>query len=232
MKRLSVLPIAMLLLACTEPHAGRAPAGLRDAALGAVPANRAEPSASRAPAWIANPAAHVTLSGGGETLRVEAGPHSVVWPAGAVPIAPPYTIRATLQKHTGRIHEGTGILFGGEGLDRAESEQKYAYFLTRGDGSFLIKQRDGANLIVVQDWTTHPAIRRDGEEGGRPNDLEVRATKTDAAFFVNGVEVARVPAEQLRLAGIAGLRVSHELQLEVTGFRVQPGAPAPAGRAP
>ncbi|HET6764020.1 MAG TPA: hypothetical protein VFH27_10110, partial [Longimicrobiaceae bacterium] len=169
---------------------------------------------------------------GGDPLRVETGPHVIAWRAGAVAIAPPYTIRATLQKHTGRIHEGTGILFGGEGLDRAENEQKYAYFLTRGDGSFLIKQRDGAALTVVQDWTAHPAIRRDGEEGGRPNELEVRATATDAAFLVNGVEVARVPAAKLRLAGVAGLRISHELQLEVTGFRIEPGAAAAAEKAP
>jgi hypothetical protein len=221
MPRIHLLPLAFAavasLAACNEADTTRAPHAVPAGDVAAAPAQAA---------WRFNPTAQVTVKGG-DPLTVETGPHVVLWPADAPVLAPPYTIRATLQKHTGRIHEGIGLLFGGANLEGPESGQRYAYFLTRGDGSFLIKVRRGTSLPVVQDWTTHPAIRRDGEEGGRPNALEVRATAADVAFLVNGTEVARLPASSFDLRGVAGLRVSHELQLEVTGFQAVPGTPAP-----
>ena len=220
-RTLLLIPLALAALSACAESAGKDSGG--------VPAQ--EPARVAAvPSWRANPTAQVTVTGS-DPLTVETGPHVVLWPSDAAVLTPPYTIHATLQKHTGRIHEGTGILFGGANLDRPEGEQRYAYFLTRGDGSFLIKLRRGAELPIVQDWTAHPAIRRDGEDGGQANELEVRATTADVAFLVNGTEVARVPASRFDLRGVAGLRVSHELQLEVTGFHVVPGVAGPgAGR--
>jgi hypothetical protein len=231
MHRLRFASVALALLAaCSESSARQAPAAATPPSGSAPSAAAPSPNpaaAARVTEWRYNPTADVKVSGA-DPLTVETGPHVILWPANAQPLAPPYTIRARLQKHTGRTHEGIGILFGGSGLDGPETSQRYAYFLTRGDGSFLVKIRRGAELPIVQDWTTHPAIRRDGEDGGRPNDLEVRATAADVAFLVNGTEVARLPASKFELKGIAGLRVSHELQLEVTGFQAVPGTPAGA----
>jgi hypothetical protein len=187
------------------------------------------PAAETAAApWKLNPSAGVVVTPGENgAFRVETGPHVILWPAGEAELAPPYTVRATLRKTTGRIHEGTGLLFGGTHLDRPEAEQGYSYFLTRGDGSFLIKLRRGAATPIVRDWTAHPAIRRDDDQGGHPNDLRVDVGTQETAFFVNGTEVARVPTAELETKGLAGLRVSHELQLEVSGFHAGPGAGAP-----
>ncbi|MBV9109984.1 MAG: hypothetical protein JO306_11300 [Gemmatimonadetes bacterium] len=181
-------------------------------------------------AWRSNPEAGEALTATPDSMTVETGPHTILWTAGAKPLAPPYTVRATFTKHRGRLHEGYGILFGGSGLDGPESGQGYGYLLVRGDGSFLVKRRQGVETPVVEDWTQSPAIRRDVDEEGRPNELEVAVTDSVVVFRVNGSEVARVPAAQLPTRGVAGVRTSHECLLAVTGFRVEPGASAEGAR--
>ncbi len=171
--------------------------------------------------WRANPAASgVALSG--DTLAVETGTHAILWDETAADLAPPYEVSATLRKRSGRLHEGTGLLFGGTGLEGPESGQVYTYFLVRGDGSFLVKRRQGAETPVVIDWTRHPAIRRDAEGGGRPNELRVTVGDAEAIFFVNGREVARVPAADLAVRGRAGLRAAHGVHVDVAGFHAGP----------
>jgi hypothetical protein len=123
-----------------------------------------------------------------------------------------------MRKRAGRLHEGYGIVFGGTALEGAEGAQAYSYFLVRGDGSFLVKRRTGAETPVVRDWTRHPRIARDADGTGRPNVLEVRVRADSAAFLVNGAEVARVPSAELAVRGRAGLRVAHDVVVEVMGY--------------
>jgi hypothetical protein len=75
---------------------------------------------------------------------------------------------------------------------------------------------------VVLDWTRHPAVRRDADGAGRPNQLAVEVGEAEAVFRVNGQEVARIPSSKLAVRGRAGLRVSHDVQVEVTGFQAAP----------
>jgi hypothetical protein len=179
-------------------------------------------------AWESAPREGVRLRTG-DTLRVETGPHVVLWPAGAEPMAPPYTVRATLRKEEGRLYEGYGVVIGGAQLGAPEGAQRYSYFLVRGDGSFLIKRRAGAETPVVRPWTFHPAIRRDTEEGGEPNQLEVEVGEAEVVFRVNGAEVARLPAAEVDVRGTPGLRAAHQVRVAVTRYEVVPGA-APAPR--
>jgi hypothetical protein len=178
--------------------------------------------------WSRNPADGTQLSGGA-VMTVETGPHTVLWPADAEVLRPPYTVRATLLKRSGRIHEGYGVVFGGEGLEGEEDGQRYSYFLVRGDGSFLVKLRDGAATPVVRDWTRHPRIHRETGGAARANALEVRVAADSTAFLVNGVEVGRVPSAALATTGRAGLRVAHDVVVEVQAFGAEPDA---AGAAP
>ena len=225
MLRPSVAFALVALAACTGEPADQAADAPADAALvPAAPVTPATPAVAPE-SWRANPAA-ASVTRDGDTVTVRTGPHTVLWQEGKADLAPPYTVRATLQKRSGRLHEGTGIVFGGSGLEGSDAEQVYSYFLTRGDGSYLIKRRQGAETPVVRDWTRDPAIRRDAEAGGRPNELEVVVGEADVAFRVNGREVARVPAADLSVRGKAGLRASHDVQLVVTGFRAEPGAAA------
>jgi hypothetical protein len=224
MLRPSVAFALVALAACAGEPADQA-AGAPDAAV--VPAAPVAPAtpAVAPESWRANPAS-AAVTRAGDTLTVRTGPHTVLWEDGKADLAPPYTVRATLQKRSGRLHEGTGIVFGGSGLEGPDAGQVYSYFLTRGDGSYLIKRRQGAETPVVRDWTRDPAIRRDAEAGGRPNELEVVVGEAEVAFRVNGRQVARVPAAELSVRGKAGLRASHDVQLVVTGFRAEPGAAA------
>ena len=217
-----LLPLALVaaLAACSGRDAPGARPPAEDGTSSSPP-----PPATTAPAgeWRTNPTGGVTLRGG-DTLLIQTGPHIIAWRADARELTPPYTVRAVLQKRTGRLHEGVGLLFGGSDLDAPESRQRYSYFLVRGDGSYLVKRRIGTELPIIRDWTRHPGIRRDAEEGGRPNELEVRVGADEVVFLVNGEEVARVPARELDVRGKPGLRVAHEVQLSVTGFRAGPEA--------
>jgi hypothetical protein len=222
----SLVPLALLLAAACGGDADAGAAA--DSLASAPPAPAAQPStpAAAAPAWRTNPASGITITPG-EVTTIEAGPHAILWPEGAAELAPPYSVRASLRKRAGRLHEGYGLIFGGTGLEGPEAEQRYSYFLVRGDGSYLIKRRDGAQLPVVRDWTRHPDVARDAGGQGRPNDLEVRVGADSVTFLVNGGTVATVPAAELSTRGRAGLRVSHDVQLEAQGFAVEAGTVVP-----
>lgn len=214
-----LLAVLLLAAACgdgSEPRAAGGPPAVDSAPRPGTTPARAGPATSAA-AWRTNPAEGVTLTPGAPTV-VETGPHTLLWQEGAVDLAPPYTVRAELRKRAGRLHEGFGIVFGGAGLDGAEDAQAYSYFMVRGDGSFLIKRRAGAQTPVVRDWTRHPRIARDADGTGRPNVLEVRVGTDTTAFAVNGAEVARVPSGELAVQGRAGLRIAHDVVVEVGGF--------------
>lgn len=207
MNRALALAALLALAGCgTEPRAEPA----RTAAL--------PPAVEAAHDWRSNPAS-TRIARAGDTLVVETVAHAVLWEEDAPELAPPYEVSATIRKRSGRLHEGTGLVLGATGLEGPEAGQVYTYFLTRGDGSFLVKRRQGGQTPIVRDWTRHPAVRRDAEGGGRPNQLTVQVGADEAVFLVNGQEVARVPASELALRGRAGLRASHDVQIEVTDFR-------------
>ncbi len=221
-----ITPLALLLLAACGGDSRAAQAKSAGSAATAPAPTAEQPPPASAPAWRSNPDSGVTLTAG-EATTIETGPHAVLWPADAAELAPPYSVRASLRKRAGRLHEGYGLIFGGTELDGGKAEQRYSYFLVRGDGSFLIKRRDGAQTPVVRDWTRHPHVARDANGEGRHNDLEVRVGADSVTFLVNGGKVATVPASELSVRGRAGLRISHDVLVEAQGFAAEPGTVAP-----
>jgi hypothetical protein len=139
-----------------------------------------------------------------------------LWREQARPIRGTYTVKATLRKLDGRLHEGYGLIFGGRylGTDSA----RYSYVMVRGDGRVLVKKRDGAATPTVRDWTAYAAIRQDDAHSRAENDLEVRVSPQEVVVRVNGTELLRVPASELFIEGLTGVRVSHHLAIEVMGF--------------
>jgi hypothetical protein len=210
-----IFPIVLLVLAACGGEGGAPADSARE------PVRAPAPPAPPVPhSWRANPAAsRIALSG--DTLTVETGTHAILWDETTPELAPPYEVSATLRKRSGRLHEGIGLLFGGTGLEGPEAGQVYTYFLVRGDGSFLVKRRQGAETPVVVDWTRDPAIRRDAEGGGRPNELRVAVGEAEAVFFINGREVTRIPSADVAVRGRAGLRAAHGVQVEVTDFHAR-----------
>jgi hypothetical protein len=185
---------------------------------------QAEEEAAEAAEWRSSPSDGVELDAGtGGVVRVTTGPHAVLWPVGAGAVEPPYGVTALLRKQAGRTHEGYGLVFGGSGLEAPEEQQAYSYFLVRGDGSFLVRRREGAEVPIVRAWTAHAAVNRDDENGRATNELTVLVGEQEVVFLVNGQEVDRQPLDALRLEGTPGVRVAHDLQLEVADFRVTLG---------
>ncbi|CAN5258242.1 hypothetical protein BH24GEM2_BH24GEM2_02050 [soil metagenome] len=208
--RRTPLFLLLALLAC-RPEAGEPSAATVGRGTDRAPA----------PQWQSSPTSDVRLEGA-DPLRVQTGPHTLIFPATGDSLAPPYTVSATLQKQQGRLHEGYGLVFGGESLAADEPRQSYSYFLVRGDGTYLIKRRDGASTSVVRDWTRHAAVPRDTEEGGQPVTLAVHVAPAEVRFLVNGQQVAAIPAAELRTSGQVGLRVAHDVRLAVSDFRAAP----------
>lgn len=117
-----------------------------------------------------------------------------------------------------RPREAYGLLFGGRNLDGPN--QAYSYFLIRGDGSYLVKRRDGAETSTVVEWTSNDAIVPLQSDGQAKNTLAVEAGPETVDFFVNGTKVTSVPRDRLLVDGIVGLRVNHGLNIHVTNLDV------------
>jgi hypothetical protein len=119
-----------------------------------------------------------------------------------------------------RHPEAYGLFVGGQNL--AGPDQDYLYFLIRQDGRYLVKHRAGQETHTILDWTEHPVIARVAGEEGAVNTLAIEAGPQRARFLVNGVQVANLEnVPYLNTAGVAGLRINHNLDLHVQGFAVE-----------
>lgn len=114
---------------------------------------------------------------------------------------------------SGRDEEGYGIFVGGHQLDGPEP--RYTYFLLRNDGKFLIKQRNGAHMTVLKEWTASPAIKLQKGTDAMQNNFRIVAGPQTVAFSVNGTEVASLPRAQVSPDGVYGLRFNHAVNAHV-----------------
>ncbi|MGE0351893.1 MAG: hypothetical protein AB7Q69_01535 [Gemmatimonadales bacterium] len=114
--------------------------------------------------------------------------------------------------------EGFGMFLGG--TDLQGPEQAYTYFLIRGDGKFLIKQRRGASTSTVVAWTDSPAINPMKTSGPVSNELAFEVKGDTVNFMVNGKTVQSLPAHQIDTRGIIGIRANHNLNLHIDSFAV------------
>ena len=157
----------------------------------------------------------------GNGYHVTTGPSTILYDDDAR-ASGNYTISATLtQTKAPRHPEGYGIFVGGQSLE-ADPQQRYTYFLIRGDGKYLIKKRNGANVMnLISAWTPHPAIVKQGPTGEATNRLEVTMDKTRLVFRVNGKEVYSADPRLIDTKGVVGLRVNHNLDLHLQSFDVK-----------
>lgn len=167
---------------------------------------------------------HVMTMGDG--FHIETGPRGVLYNPGDAVAAGDYTVSATFTEMTpprANHREAYGIIIGGSGLDGAD--QAYAYFIIRGDGSYLVRQRQGANTMNVGgDWTSSEAIHPTPAEGGNENLLEVAVRGDQVHFSVNGTEVATIPASDVPTHGGVGIRMNHNLNVMVSNWTVTRGS--------
>lgn len=110
-----------------------------------------------------------------------------------------------------------GLIFGGSDLDNAK--QSYTYFLVAQDGTWLVKKRDGdANTSDVVRKTANDAVKKPDAGGKSTNALEVRVGADKIDYVVNGTVVHSMPKSGTKTDGIYGIRVNHQLEVQIDGF--------------
>ena len=164
----------------------------------------------------------------GSGIHVTAGPAAIYWnPANAT--SGNYSVSATFNQTKASTHpEGYGLIVAGRDLEA--SNQSYAYFLVRQDGKFIINHRANDSTVhKIVDWTANPAVKAIDESGKASNKLTIDVDASQVHFLVNGTEVHALPRsvvesgpEHAGTAGVAGIRVNHNLDVHIDGFAVAP----------
>jgi hypothetical protein len=169
--------------------------------------------------YTTNDVKFVPMGGG---FHITSGP-AAIYPGADLPNE--FVLEATFnQTQAPRHPEAYGLFFSGKELENSD-KQEYVYFLVRGNGQFLINHRAGRDVHKISDWQEHAAIRKQDESGKASNQLAVRAGADSVRFIANGQQVAAISRQVIASpGGKAGLRVNHNLDVHVTGFRAAPGA--------
>lgn len=128
-----------------------------------------------------------------------------------------YTLKGTftLLKPSGHANY-YGLTFGGSNLEGAQ--QSYQYFVVAQNGMWLIKKRDGDATSNVVGRTPNDAVKKPGAEGKSVNALEVRVGADKVDYVVNGAVVHSEPKSGAKVDGIYGIRVNHQLDVQIDGF--------------
>jgi hypothetical protein len=110
-----------------------------------------------------------------------------------------------------------GLIFGGSDLDGAN--QAYTYFLVAQDGTWLVKKREGdANASDIVKKTPNDAVKKPDASGKSTNALEVRVGADKIDYVVNGTVVHSMPKAGVKTDGVYGIRVNHQLEVQIDGF--------------
>ena len=122
-----------------------------------------------------------------------------------------YTLKGTFAQNARSSHVNfIGFIFGGK--DLAGAMESYTYFLIAPqDGTWLVKQRTGADTKTLTPKTPNAAIVKLDANGKATNTIEVRVAADKIDYVVNGMVVGSSPKTGINTDGIWGLRVNHAL---------------------
>lgn len=165
-------------------------------------------------------ASKISFSTMGTGLHATSGPAAIYWRS-RDKMSGPFKISATFTQTKAPTHpEAYGIFVGGKDLDKPT--QTYGYLIVRGDGKYMIKHRAGAEVHTVQDWTDHPALKKQDENGKATNTVSFEVRADSVRAFVNGQQVKSWASAYWTGDGIAGLRVNHNLDVHISDFTITP----------
>jgi hypothetical protein len=133
-----------------------------------------------------------------------------------------YTLKGTftLMKPSGHTNY-YGLIFGGSELEGPQ--QNYLYFVVGQNGTWLIKRRDGdAKTENIAPRTPNDAVNKPDAGGKSTNALEVRVGADKIDYVVNGTVVHTTPKSgaTAKTDGIYGIRINHQLEVQVDGLAV------------
>jgi hypothetical protein len=115
--------------------------------------------------------------------------------------------------------EAYGLFIGGTDLDKPA--QRYTYFLIRQDGKYSIRSRNGDKTAPIIDWTDSAAMK-DPKGVKTSNTLAIRSEVDGVHFLIGGKEVQKLTRAKAEPEGIAGLRVNHNLNVQVDKLVLTP----------
>lgn len=162
----------------------------------------------------------IKFTGGGSSFHAVNPMAAVYWnPANTA--TGNYTLKGTFKliKSNG-YDEYYGLIFGGSGLEGPQ--QSYVYFMVTDDGTYLIKRREGSSAAGVSPKTPSPAVKKPDASGSATNALEVRVMSDKVEFVINGTVVNTMPktGALAKTDGIYGLRINHQLDVQIDNFGV------------
>lgn len=132
-----------------------------------------------------------------------------------------YTVKGTftLMKPSGHVNY-YGLVFGGSALEGAQ--QSYLYFVVAQNGTWLIKSRNGGATSTIAPSTPNDAVKQPDATGKSTNALEVRVSAGKVDFVVNGtvVHTEQKTGALAKTDGIYGIRVNHQLEVQIDGIGV------------
>jgi len=166
------------------------------------------------------------LAAEGAGLRLSVGPAGNFWRDADVARGN-YEVKATFKEHKmAATHPHSyGIFIGGADLE--SDTETLMYCIAYGNGTYSVKTFHGANVTTLVDRAASDALRKADANGEATNEIGWRVKDGKASCVINGTEVKTfdrgevVAADKLKsLDGGYGIRVSHNLELSVTGLGV------------
>lgn len=160
----------------------------------------------------------------GGAIRMSVGPAAFYW-NDANTASGDYQVKASITEHkmAASHPHSYGIFIGGSDLE--SDTERLAYCIVYGNGTYSVKTFFGAKVTTLVDRAENAALHKADANGESTNEIGWRVKGGQAACVVNGVEVKSFEKAELvgadKLAstdGIYGIRVSHNLELTVSGL--------------
>lgn len=162
----------------------------------------------------------------GDGFRLSVGPAGNFWNDANV-ASGDYEVKATFKEHkmAASHPHSYGIFIGGANLE--SDTETLLYCIVYGNGTYSVKTFHGANVTTLVNREAHDALHKADENGESTNEIGWRVDGDKASCVVNGTAVKTfekseiVGPEKLKSTdGVYGLRVSHNLELTVTGLKM------------
>ena len=160
----------------------------------------------------------------GDALHLTVGPAATYWnPANTA--TGDYTVKASFKqpKSSSDHPHPAGVFIGGKNL--GTDTQSYMYCTAYGDGTFLIRAFNGPTPTTVTKRQAHAAVQKAGADGSVTNEVGWTVKGEQADCIINGTSVASLkkadivgPGKLDSTDGVYGLRVSHNMDVIVTGL--------------
>ncbi len=156
--------------------------------------------------------------------RISVGPAGNFWnPANTA--SGDYEVMGTFKEHKmASSHPHSFGMFIG-GADLTSDTETLMYCIVYGNGTYSIKTFHGATVTTLVNTEASPAIHKADANGESTNSVGWRVRGGNASCLINGQVVKTLPSASFigpdkltSTNGIYGIRVSHNLELTVSGI--------------